>query len=959
MGQGTLGVPIATQWDGNERAVNNVSGVRNTVTTYLLQQKFTVSAASLASNPAFQMDLLADDAVVVYLNGTEVARQRLAAGAVTTDQFADEAGPEDYATGLAFSLTDAQIAALLVVSPAENVISVELHQQSATSTDSGFDLSFSAVPTGGLLDNDTVDPGTERTLAVVTQPTNGTVTVLNNGSFTYTPDDDYNGPDSFVYSVTNGVDTDTATVTINVASIADPPDADDDDYTTTEGTPLVATSATATSPIVLLPQGSAWDYLDQITNGTNATPAESYPLDAQGDQWFEPDFDVASSDAGIGAWENGSGLFALDTITCCTTATTLDGNAEENTTYLFRRSITISAADAAAIAARGFRLRYAVDDGAVVYINGLEVQRINMPASPAPIDANTFATANGAEGTAGTNDLPSFFDIAPIAIPAGTYVVAVEVHQIEPPSSDIGFDVQVEIPPEVQGILANDSDAEGDPITSIDIVPGRNTRHGTVVINPDGTFTYTPNPNYFGADQFEYTITAGGQTSTPAVVTIDVTAVNNDNPTPANDVYSVGSTQTLEATLPNYDANRTTAGVNTLLAAGSDWFYEDDGSDQDALNPGWKLSGFDPAAAGWSGPSPAELGFGDDDEATEIAEGEITYYFANSFNLASTAGIDAILVHLRRDDGAAVYLNGTQVVLDNLAASHPFNQLAGFQTGGEDDYHTFLVPVTPGLLVAGENFVAVEVHQQSTASSDVSFDLAITTPFAPPTNQFGVRANDTDPDNRGTVTLAVTVPPAQHEGVFTLNNDGTFTYNPVDSFTGVDSFEYSYTTGSGTATATVTINVGSSTCGFNADLNGSGNVNRSDVATLARNFGSTSATPAQGDIDCDGDIDLHDLSRMQSSYTGGEPSPTAPAAVVATARLASPQGTAPVAIDRALRISARQTARPAVQRSLTTAGVQSSHSGSETTTSSTRSLRASRAGRPTASAVDSLFAAEG
>jgi hypothetical protein len=212
----------------------------------------------------------------------------------------------------------------------------------------------------------------------------------------------------------------------------------------------------------------------------------------------------------------------------------------------------------------------------VLYLNGLEVQRINMPASPAVIDTNTRATGNGAEGTAGSNALPSLFVLPPTPLPAGTYTIAVEVHQIEPPSSDIGFDVQVEIPPEVQGLLANDSDAEGDPITSIDIVPGRGTRHGSVVINPNGTFTYTPNPNYFGDDQFEYTITAGGETSAPAVVDIDITGVNNDNPTPADDVYSVGSTQILEATLPNFDANRTAASVNTLLAAGSNWFYIDE-----------------------------------------------------------------------------------------------------------------------------------------------------------------------------------------------------------------------------------------------------------------------------------------------------------------------------------------------------------------------------------------------
>ena len=51
--------------------------------------------------------------------------------------------------------------------------------------------------------------------------------------------------------------------------------------------------------------------------------------------------------------------------------------------------------------------------------------------------------------------------------------------------------------------------------------------HGTVVVNPDGTFTYTPNANYNGPDSFTYTITdADGSTST-ATVTIDVTPVDD------------------------------------------------------------------------------------------------------------------------------------------------------------------------------------------------------------------------------------------------------------------------------------------------------------------------------------------------------------------------------------------------------------------------------------------------
>ncbi len=72
-------------------------------------------------------------------------------------------------------------------------------------------------------------------------------------------------------------------------------------------------------------------------------------------------------------------------------------------------------------------------------------------------------------------------------------------------------------------VLANDSDPNGDTLTVIDlpVLPF----NGTVVINPDGTITYTPNPGFFGTDAFNYVITDGTQTDT-AKVTVTVLPPN-------------------------------------------------------------------------------------------------------------------------------------------------------------------------------------------------------------------------------------------------------------------------------------------------------------------------------------------------------------------------------------------------------------------------------------------------
>jgi VCBS repeat-containing protein len=77
------------------------------------------------------------------------------------------------------------------------------------------------------------------------------------------------------------------------------------------------------------------------------------------------------------------------------------------------------------------------------------------------------------------------------------------------------------------GVLANDSDADGNQLSA---VLGSGPSHGTLTLNPDGSFLYTPTANYNGPDSFTYRASDGTATSSLATVTLTVTAVN-DAPT--------------------------------------------------------------------------------------------------------------------------------------------------------------------------------------------------------------------------------------------------------------------------------------------------------------------------------------------------------------------------------------------------------------------------------------------
>jgi uncharacterized protein len=74
------------------------------------------------------------------------------------------------------------------------------------------------------------------------------------------------------------------------------------------------------------------------------------------------------------------------------------------------------------------------------------------------------------------------------------------------------------------GVLSNDTDAEDDAFSAI-LVSGPS--HGTLTLNPDGSFTYTPASNYNGTDSFTYKANDGNGDSNIASVSITVNAVND------------------------------------------------------------------------------------------------------------------------------------------------------------------------------------------------------------------------------------------------------------------------------------------------------------------------------------------------------------------------------------------------------------------------------------------------
>lgn len=167
----------------------------------------------------------------------------------------------------------------------------------------------------------------------------------------------------------------------------------------------------------------------------------------------------------------------------------------------------------------------------------------------------------------------------------------------------------------------------------------------------------------------------------------------------------------------------------TLVQKGSSWKYNDTGTD---LGTAWRELNY--VETGWLA-GPAELGYGDGSEgrpeATPIASGPsgaryITYYFRHSFDVQDPAAFVDLKVALMRDDGGIVYLNGTEIFRSNMPeGTVTFSTVASGVVGGGDETAFLENAVAASLLRSGKNVIAVEVHQNSGGSSDVSFDLEL------------------------------------------------------------------------------------------------------------------------------------------------------------------------------------------------------------------------------------------
>ncbi len=171
--------------------------------------------------------------------------------------------------------------------------------------------------------------------------------------------------------------------------------------------------------------------------------------------------------------------------------------------------------------------------------------------------------------------------------------------------------------------------------------------------------------------------------------------------------------------------------ADTIVPTGATWKFLDNGSNQGTA---WRELGF--ADTSWAA-GPAELGYGDGDEATVVSYGPsstnkyITTYFRRSFTINAPEAWASLSLDLVRDDGAVVYLNGTEVFRSNMPTGAITYTTLASSAPAEPIVHQITNTVSPALFIEGTNVLAVEIHQAAVDSSDISFSLAVTGTLKP------------------------------------------------------------------------------------------------------------------------------------------------------------------------------------------------------------------------------------
>lgn len=161
--------------------------------------------------------------------------------------------------------------------------------------------------------------------------------------------------------------------------------------------------------------------------------------------------------------------------------------------------------------------------------------------------------------------------------------------------------------------------------------------------------------------------------------------------------------------------------TTTFLPWDSDWRYYDLANQPPTISGNrWSDTNYDDSF--WAS-GDAELGYGDGDEETVINSSALTAYFRKDFVINNPCQYEDIKIRIWHDDGSVVYLNGVDVWRLNMPNGPISYNTFASSSSGDNAVRTITLPVSA--FNGGMNTIAVETHQISAGSSDISFNMTV------------------------------------------------------------------------------------------------------------------------------------------------------------------------------------------------------------------------------------------
>jgi gliding motility-associated-like protein len=623
-----------------------------------------------------------------------------------------------------------------------------------------------------VLDNDSdvdgaLDPGS---VSVLSGPSNGsTLADPLTGQITYTPDPNWYGVDQFTYQVCDYQGAcDQAVVTITVTPVNDPPVAVDDHVSTDE-------DITLTIPVLnndydidgFLVPGSV-----SVVTAPNHGAASVNP---DGSITYNPDADFYGTDS--------------LTYQVCDN----EGLCDQAVVYIEVGSVNDPPVAVDDVVSTPEDVAVTVN----VLANDSDVDGYLVPGSVAVLNPPAHGTAVvNPDGSITYTPNPDWFGTDTLTYQVCDNEGACDVAQVtvhvtpvnDPPVAVDDVATTPEDTAVVIDVLANDSDIDGelDP-SSVVVLSGPS--NGTASVNPDGSITYTPNPNWFGTDSFVYQVCDDQGACDQATVTVHVTPVN-DPPVAVDD--AVVTPEDTPVTVPvltnDYDIDgELLPGTVVVLspAVNGTALVNPDGSITYTPNPNW---------------------FGSDSLQYQVCDNE---------------GLcDQAWVHI-----TVTPVNDAPVAVDDYVSTPEDNPVSVPVLANDYDIDGFLLPGSVAILIPPANGTAsvnpdgsityvpnpdwfgsdslqyqvcdneglcdqawVYIEVLSVNDPPVAVDDVVSTPEDVPLN-IDVLANDYDSDGWLVPGSVLIVQPPSN-GLASVNPDGSITYYPNPDWFGTDTLWY-------------------------------------------------------------------------------------------------------------------------------------------------------------------------